>query len=577
MSSNHTYERPGLNNITNVGSWEPQPRLMSPFEPSKVKRMNPNTRTLFSPPEAFGMHHLANEYSSKAPSQSPNLTNWTSPIADPGQYKNNMDWWHPTDAGWPQPGQPQTPNSFNFGVNQANNFHNRQPQPFSYTAPGSLPTPPPTQQLPYDAQARRLQQMPAANFAALSTGHQLPHSALPQAFPYMASGNFLALPPAQQLPYDAQVRQLQQMPLAKFGLPSPGNRFPQAGEMVRTTTYSNRVPQARQNSRMTEYNTQQPASITSQRNQLLHLSSLVPSSDTQQKQINPHSLASNVSPKSQIPTPPRQAQGLPSQNTQGSKRPASTAPDSAGQAKKRQATAASSAPAAPLDSRQYQRPVLPSALNITSNATTRTVSTTSSSTAVKNTLLNTSMSESDAFSSTTSKTTSKTASKTASKPASKTTSNTASNSRKYAASPFTNPQAQLDQKDQNYENQLREQHQIADAERLDRERRLSRKKELLTDESSLYRHYNEYLQHFPLQTSERRNQYLSRLLANQYIPMQTDSDLGRAIACAKEHWDIYMEYPKDINRALEYAKAKTERQSKEENGKGGANREKAQR
>ena len=78
--------------------------------------------------------------------------------------------------------------------------------------------------------------------------------------------------------------------------------------------------------------------------------------------------------------------------------------------------------------------------------------------------------------------------------------------------------------------------------------------EIRRDSSALFRHYDEYLEYYPLGVGERRSQYHSRLLANQRMPMDPDTDLAIAVAYAKKHWDIYMEYPRDVQRAVGYAK-----------------------
>ncbi|KAH7084304.1 hypothetical protein FB567DRAFT_593772 [Paraphoma chrysanthemicola] len=88
----------------------------------------------------------------------------------------------------------------------------------------------------------------------------------------------------------------------------------------------------------------------------------------------------------------------------------------------------------------------------------------------------------------------------------------------------------------------RERVRIAEEQRLERERKAIHKQQLKKDRSSLYRYYDEYLEHFPLGVGERRNQYLNNLLANRRMPEDRNSDLGLAIQYAKDHWEFYTEY-----------------------------------
>ena len=109
---------------------------------------------------------------------------------------------------------------------------------------------------------------------------------------------------------------------------------------------------------------------------------------------------------------------------------------------------------------------------------------------------------------------------------------------------------------------MMEHRRLTEKDRRDCERALTRKHELRKDRSALYRYYNEYMEYFPLGRGERRNQYLSSLLANQPMPSDTRSDLGLAITYAQEHWEDYMEYPRDVSRASDAMKARLERQGK---------------
>lgn len=93
---------------------------------------------------------------------------------------------------------------------------------------------------------------------------------------------------------------------------------------------------------------------------------------------------------------------------------------------------------------------------------------------------------------------------------------------------------------------------LAEEERLEQERRVLRKAELHKDPNVLYRHYHEYLEYFPLEPGQRKDPYLSSLLASRAMPSDPDSEEGLAVAYAKEHWHYYMEYPRDVKRAAGY-------------------------
>ncbi|KAH7072007.1 hypothetical protein BKA63DRAFT_492657 [Paraphoma chrysanthemicola] len=97
-----------------------------------------------------------------------------------------------------------------------------------------------------------------------------------------------------------------------------------------------------------------------------------------------------------------------------------------------------------------------------------------------------------------------------------------------------------------YAAEHRERMRIAEEQRLERERKAIRKQQLKKDKSSLYRYYDEYLEHFPLGIGERRNQYLNNLLANRRMPEDRNSDLGLAIQYAKDHWEFFVEYNSKI-------------------------------
>ncbi|KAH7385347.1 hypothetical protein DE146DRAFT_666872 [Phaeosphaeria sp. MPI-PUGE-AT-0046c] len=104
-----------------------------------------------------------------------------------------------------------------------------------------------------------------------------------------------------------------------------------------------------------------------------------------------------------------------------------------------------------------------------------------------------------------------------------------------------------------WENQQAEQHRIAQEARLEKQRKELRRDQLRSDPSALYRHYREYMQCFPLDpVEERTNRYLVYLLANRPMPSDETDELAIAIGYAKKHWDYYMEYPRDVKRAIGY-------------------------
>ncbi|CAO2653648.1 Nn.00g030590.m01.CDS01 [Neocucurbitaria sp. VM-36] len=252
--------------------------------------------------------------------------------------------------------------------------------------------------------------------------------------------------------------------------------------------------------RMAAQNMQRPASIDAQRHQAPAMSFSSSSLDSRQQQTSPRTSARTIYLNSSRPTLSRHAQSPPSYSPHGQKRHADTIPEGQKQGQKRPAIAATTAP---LDPGRYQTPSLMQRLKTAKTAT------------------------SDAL-----------------------------NKTKPVAPPIPNPQDQLLKEQQTYKMELFERQRLAEEKRLDRERRIRRKEELKKDPSALYRHYNEFLEYYPLQSGEYRSPYHSRLLANQRMPMEPESDLGVAITYAKEHWEIYMEYPRDVKRAAEAAKAK---------------------
>lgn len=129
------------------------------------------------------------------------------------------------------------------------------------------------------------------------------------------------------------------------------------------------------------------------------------------------------------------------------------------------------------------------------------------------------------------------------------------------SSQTTKPQALVQSDQQPCRDHLLEQQRLAEATRL---RRSKRKRELLEDQFVLYHNYNEFLQYFPLQKGEYRNQYLSRLLANQRLPEDKDGDLALAVKYAKEHWQYYLEYPRDVAKTAADVRASEEYQKEKE-------------
>jgi hypothetical protein len=104
-----------------------------------------------------------------------------------------------------------------------------------------------------------------------------------------------------------------------------------------------------------------------------------------------------------------------------------------------------------------------------------------------------------------------------------------------------------------------EQHRVVQEQRLERERRLVRKEQLSKDPSALYRHYNEYLEYFPLTRGERRSHYHNNLLANRRMPPEPESDIGLAIQFAKDNWEWYLQFPRDIDQAIQWQREKLDK------------------
>ncbi|CAI9631933.1 unnamed protein product [Alternaria burnsii] len=97
-----------------------------------------------------------------------------------------------------------------------------------------------------------------------------------------------------------------------------------------------------------------------------------------------------------------------------------------------------------------------------------------------------------------------------------------------------------------------EEYQVAQAAALQREKDDKRREELRKDPSANYRHILEVYKLMPLKKGELPNKYLLGLIANRPMPMDLDSDLALAITYAKDHWDYYGQWPKDVARFAGY-------------------------
>lgn len=114
------------------------------------------------------------------------------------------------------------------------------------------------------------------------------------------------------------------------------------------------------------------------------------------------------------------------------------------------------------------------------------------------------------------------------------------------------------QEEEAYAAAIAEEYRVTTEARLQSERKVMRKEELRKDPSALYRHYQEYIQFHPLNrdAGERKDPYLNMLLANRLMPYVNGDDIGLAITYAKEHWEMYMRYPKDIKYAADAQRKK---------------------
>jgi hypothetical protein len=105
-------------------------------------------------------------------------------------------------------------------------------------------------------------------------------------------------------------------------------------------------------------------------------------------------------------------------------------------------------------------------------------------------------------------------------------------------------------------NELVEQERVVQEQKLERERRFLRKEQLRKDPSALYRHYDEYLEYFPLAKDEYRSQYHNNLLANRRMPSDPDNELGLAIRYAKDNWELFLLHPRSEPDAIGWQKVK---------------------
>jgi hypothetical protein len=92
-----------------------------------------------------------------------------------------------------------------------------------------------------------------------------------------------------------------------------------------------------------------------------------------------------------------------------------------------------------------------------------------------------------------------------------------------------------------------------------------RRIELRGDPSALFRHYNEYMVHFPVPKGDRPNTYHMGLLANQEMPDDRRSERAVAIEYAKAHWESVWEDRKDYKFVVELIREESKK--KEEKAK----------
>ncbi|KAI4948446.1 hypothetical protein J4E91_005869 [Alternaria rosae] len=105
----------------------------------------------------------------------------------------------------------------------------------------------------------------------------------------------------------------------------------------------------------------------------------------------------------------------------------------------------------------------------------------------------------------------------------------------------------------------------ATAAALKREQDDARREFLRKDPSANYRHILEVYALSPLdpKKGEYPNRYLTSLLANRVMPMDLDCDLALAIVYAKDRWDYFGQWPKDIERFAGYERKRKEKAARD--------------
>ena len=105
----------------------------------------------------------------------------------------------------------------------------------------------------------------------------------------------------------------------------------------------------------------------------------------------------------------------------------------------------------------------------------------------------------------------------------------------------------------------------ATAAALKREQDDARRAFLRKDPSANYRHILEVYALSPLdpKKGEYPNRYLTSLLANRVMPMDLDCDLALATVYAKDHWDYFGQWPKDIERFAGYERKRKEKAARD--------------
>jgi hypothetical protein len=91
--------------------------------------------------------------------------------------------------------------------------------------------------------------------------------------------------------------------------------------------------------------------------------------------------------------------------------------------------------------------------------------------------------------------------------------------------------------------------------------------ELRNDPSALFRHYNEYMTHFPVPRGDRANPYHLGLLANQEIPDDRESERAVAITYAKAHWENAWDDKRDYKFVVNLIREENEKKKKKEREK----------